>query len=244
MPTTLTRAVGGRAEDIPAIQQVVRQQGFVLSTVLFIAASALIVASIFFPYWHMRLNAPQFPKGLDMWVYVDHMEGDISTIDGLNHYIGMKPLKEAAQIERQLAPLAMGVIVLMIAATAFIHRKWFAPLVLPAMFFPLIFLGDMYLWLRHYGQSLDPRAALSSSVKPFTPTVLGHGAIGQFSTDAYLAQGFWMACGASVLILFGLHYRRRARLAAERELAAEKAAAKAASLATSPPEGLTAGDQR
>ena len=80
-----------------------------------------------------------------MTVYVDHMEGDISTIDNLNHYIGMATLEDAAQIERQLAPLAMFAVVLMVAATAFIHRKWFAPLVLPAMLFPLVFLADMFL---------------------------------------------------------------------------------------------------
>ncbi len=194
-----------------------------MSTVLFIAAAALLVASIFLPYWHMRLNAPQFPKGLDVTVYVDHLEGDINAIDGLNHYIGMKPLREAAQIERQLAPLAMFAVVLMVAATAFIHRKWFAPLVLPAMFFPLVFLADMFLWLRHYGQNLDPRAALSGAVKPFTPTVLGHGTIGQFSTDANVESGFLLACLASVLILLGLHFRRKARRSAERELAQEQA---------------------
>ena len=96
----------------------------------------------------------------------------------------MAPLAEAAQFEREIAPVAMVVIVLLIGATAFVHHKWFAPLTLPAMLLPLIFLGDMYFWLRRFGQGLDPNAALSSSIKPFTPTLLGHGAIGQFSTDA------------------------------------------------------------
>lgn len=209
------RGTDGPADHrIPAISRAVRQPDFIRSTLLFIAAAALVVASIFFPYWHMRLNAPQFPRGLDLTVYIDHMQGDISTIDGLNHYIGMKPLGGAAQLERLLAPFALGAIVLMILATAFIHRKWFAPLLLPAMFLPLVFLGDMYYWLRSYGQGLDPHAALSSSVKPFTPAVLGHGDIGQFSTDATLLPGFWMATTASLLILVGLHERRKARRAA------------------------------
>jgi hypothetical protein len=216
----LRGAVGGREQDIPEIQTIVRQQGFVLSTVLLIGAAALVVASIFFPYWTMRLNAPQYPRGLYMTVYIDHLEGDISEIDGLNHYIGMAPLRDAARIEREMAPVAMVAIVLLVAATAFIHRKWFAPLTLPAMFLPLVFLGDMYFWLSRYGNNLDPRAALSGAIEPFTPTLLGHGAIGQFSTDAAVGQGFWMAVAASVMILFGLHYRRAARLAAERARAA------------------------
>jgi copper chaperone NosL len=207
------------------ISAITRQRGFVLSTTLFIAAAALIVASIFFPYWQMKLNAPQYPGGLYLTVYLDHMQGDISEIDGLNHYIGMAPLGDAAQLERQLSMIAMVVIVLMVAATAFIHRKWFAPLVLPAVFLPLIFLADMYYWLARFGQGLDPRAALSNVVKPFTPTLLGHGAIGQFSTDATVLAGFWMAVVASIMILVGLHFRRQARLAAEREHRAESARA-------------------
>ncbi len=225
---SVRHAVGAREQDIPHISAIVQQRGFLLSTVLFIAAAALIVASIFFPYWEMKLNAPQYPKGLYLTVFLDHMQGDISEIDGLNHYIGMARLADAAQIERTLAPMAMVAIVLMIAATAFIHRKWFAPLVLPAMFLPVIFLGDMYFWLSRYGRNLDPSAALSNVVKPFTPTILGHGTIGQFSTDASVQLGFWMSVAASVMIFVGLHYRRRARLAAQRELRAAREASQPA----------------
>jgi len=216
----LRRALGARETDIAPIQAIVRQHGFLVSTVLLIGATALIVASVFFPYWRMRLNAPQYPQGLFLTVYVDHLEGDIREIDGLNHYIGMASLRDAARIEREMGPLAMVAVVLMVASTAFIHGKWFAPLTLPAMFLPLVFLGDMYYWLRRYGQGLDPRAALSGAVEPFTPAVLGHGTIGQFSTDASLETGFWLAVTGSVMINFGLHYRRAARRAAERQRAA------------------------
>jgi len=87
------------------------------------------------------------------------------------------------------------------------------------MMLPVIFLGDMFYWLRKYGQNLDPSAALSNSVEPFTPTLIGRGTIGQFSTDAKLMPGFWMAVAASLLIMVGLHYRRAARKAAELDLA-------------------------
>jgi hypothetical protein len=186
-----------------------------LPMALFAVAAALLVASIFFPWWHMRLNAPQYPKGLELTVYIDHVEGDIREIDGLNHYIGMKPLGNAASFERSIALVALVAMVLMILAVALVHGKWFAPLTVPAMLLPLLFLADMYLWLWYYGNNLDPKAALSDAIDPFTPKLLGHGTIGQFSTDATLLLGFWLACGASVLIMAGLHFRRRARLAAE-----------------------------
>lgn len=222
MSSILERALGMTERELAHTRATVKQRGFLLSTTLFIAATALLVASIFMPYWQMRLNAPQYPAGLYLTVYIDHLEGDISEIDGLNHYIGMAPLRDAAAIERQLAPMAMTVIVLLVAATAFIHRKWFAPMTVPAMLLPVIFLGDMYYWLRSYGQGLDPRAALSNAVKPFTPTLLGRGEIGQFSTDAAVGPGFWMSALASILILVALHYRRAARRAAIAEMGGER----------------------
>lgn len=224
MSPSLESALGaGDEEQLSLIGHTVRQRGFVLSTLLFIVAAALLVASIFFPWWEMRLNAPQYPQGLYLTLYIDHLRGDISEIDGLNHYIGMAPLGEAAGLERSLAMIALVVIVLLVLATAFIHRKWFAPLTIPAMVLPLIFLADLFYWLRAYGQGLDPTAALSNAVQPFTPTLLGHGTIGQFSTDAGVKSGFWMAVGASILIMVALHYRRAARRAAQHAMAEAEA---------------------
>jgi copper chaperone NosL len=209
-------AAGAHERNAPVGQQSPWQSRYRLPTALFVVACALLVTSILFPWWHMRLNAPQYPRGLDLTVYIDHVEGDIREIDGLNHYIGMKKLSEAASFERGLSLIALGAMVLLILATAFVHRKWFAPLTLPALLLPLVFLADMYYWLWNYGHTLNPTAALSGAIKPFTPALLGHGTIGQFSTDAWLMLGFWLACGASVLIILGLHFRRQARRAAAR----------------------------
>lgn len=204
-------------EPLSAIARMSRQPGFRLSTLLFVTAAVLLALSTFFPYWRMRLNAPQYPKGLYVTVYVNHMTGDVAEIDGLNHYIGMAPLDEAAQIERAIAPIAMVVIALLILGLAFIHSKWFAILAIPAMTFPFIFLADLWLWLRFYGNNLDPTAPLSAAIKPFTPAVLFTGHVGQFSTTAWVLPGWYLAALAAILTGVGLHYRRQARLAAEKE---------------------------
>lgn len=191
-------------EELSAIARISRQPSFRLSTGLLIAAAALLAISTFLPYWKMRLNAPQYPSGLFVTVYVNHMEGDVAEIDGLNHYIGMRPLGEAAQIERAIAPIAMLVIGLMIIGVAFIHSKWLAVFAIPAMTFPFIFIADLWVWLWYYGNNLDPTAALSSSVKAFTPAVLGTGYVGQFSTTAVLQPGWYLALAAAILVGFGL----------------------------------------
>lgn len=145
-----------------------------------------------------------------MVAYLNHLEGDVQEIDGLNHYIGMRPLGEAAQLERTLAIAAVTVLVLLVAGAIWIHNQWAAFLSLPALLYPLIFLGDLQYWLRDFGTNLDPKAPLSSSIKPFVPPVLGEGVVGQFSTVAYPAAGLILATVASLLIVAGLYFHRRA----------------------------------
>ncbi len=70
-------------------------------------ARILLLISIFLPYWHMELRAPQYPDGLYVTAYVNRLTGDVKEIDGLNHYIGMRPLEDAAKLERMLSITAL-----------------------------------------------------------------------------------------------------------------------------------------
>jgi hypothetical protein len=179
-------------------------------TVLFVAARILLLISIFVPYWHMELDAPQYPNGLFLTAYVNNLAGDVREIDGLNHYIGMRPLGEAAAFERANAVWMIVAMFLLVEGAAFVHSRWAVLLALPAILFPIGFLADLYFWMRTFGLNLDPDAPLSNSVKPFVPTVLGEGGIGQFKTYAELGGGYWMAVGCSVLVIAGFFFHRRA----------------------------------
>jgi hypothetical protein len=136
----------------------------------------------------------------------------------------MRPLGEAAQLERTISIFAISALALLVLAAVFIHSPWAALLSLPAILLPVVFLGDLYFWLNNFGQNLDPKAALSNSIEPFTPTVLGEGIIGQFKTVAYADFGLLLAAGASILILVGLYLQRRAYkpLIAEEEAAGDR----------------------
>ncbi|MHC5001579.1 MAG: cytochrome C [Planctomycetota bacterium] len=195
---------------IPSDLTLSQRGRYALPTLLLIAAAVLLVASFFFPYWRMTLHAPQYPGGLHVQAYLNRLQGDVAEIDGLNHYIGMRPLEDAAQLERSLSLMAVIVQSLLVLGAVFIHNRWAALLALPALVFPACFLLDLYLWLRHFGQNLDPHAALSSSIKPFTPPVLGEGLVGQFRTVAVPDTGLILAIVASGVVLAGLFFHRRA----------------------------------
>lgn len=183
---------------------------YLLPSVFLGLAAFCLIVSIFQPYWRMKLLAPQYPGGLEVQVYVNQMTGDVDEIDGLNHYIGMRPLGEAAQLERSLSIYAISVLSLLIVAAIWVHTKYAALLALPALLYPAIFLADMYFWMRNFGLNLDPTAALSGAIEPFVPPILGEGLVGQFKTVASVDSGFYLALLASALIFVGLYFHRRA----------------------------------
>lgn len=191
-----------------------------LPSLLLLGAAILLVISIAVPYWGLVLEAPQYPGGLQMRVFVNHMTGDddpkldeVREIDGLNHYIGMKSLYEAAQFERSVAIPAIILMVLFLGIAALWQRRWTWLLTVPALTFPFIFLADLALWMHYYGQNLDPYAPLSSSIQPFTPPILGEGVIGQFKTVAYVDTGWYLITIGSGLILIALLIKLASRTA-------------------------------
>lgn len=193
-------------------------------TALMLVAAVMLIVSIAFPYWGLVLEAPQYPGGLQMRVFVNYMTGDedpqldeVREIDGLNHYIGMQSLYDAAAFERSIAIPGVISMVVLLGIVAFLRRRWLWLLAVPAIAFPFVFLGDLAYWMNNYGQNLDPYAPLSSAIAPFTPPVIGEGVIGQFKTVAYVDTGWYIAVAAGVLVVLALLIRLGSGIAASRE---------------------------
>ncbi len=169
-----------------------------------------LFVSLLFPYWVMRLKAPQFPQGLTVRAFINRLEGDVVELEKLNHYVGLDSFENGAVFERSIAVMAVLVIGGLLLAAWLIHSRWVVVLVLPALLFPVIFIGDLQYWLWRYGHGLDPRAPLASAVGEFTPPIFGPAEIAQFDTLALPGPGLILATIASVLIGFGLRAHRRA----------------------------------
>ncbi|MEQ9618837.1 MAG: cytochrome C [Deltaproteobacteria bacterium] len=183
---------------------------FLLPSIILVAAAVILFISIFLPYWKITLFAPQYPDGLEASMYVNRLTGDVHEIDGLNHYIGMKPMGEAAVLERTLSVFIIIGLALLIAGAVYVHSPVALFLCIPALLYPVFFLGDLYFWMRNFGMNLDRNAPLSGAIKPFVPPILGEGKIAQFSTIATWEIGLYMSIAASVLIIIGLYFHRRA----------------------------------
>ena len=67
------------------------------SKIIVIVASLILVLSFFFPIWYIDLEAPQYPEGIGLEIWLNKITGrnpnDLNNINGLNHYIGMKVIE-------------------------------------------------------------------------------------------------------------------------------------------------------
>ncbi|MFW5942323.1 MAG: cytochrome C [Chloroflexota bacterium] len=205
--SVLKKFVGPRAPETIDEQERLRYR---LPALLLGLAAVFLLISIFLPYWKMTLLAPQYPGGLEVEVYVNRLTGDVAEVDGLNHYIGMRPLDEAAQLERSVSIAAITMLSLLLLAAIFIHTKWVTLLALPALLMPYLFLADMYFWMRNFGMNLDPTAPLSGAIDPFVPPIWGEGVVGQFRTVATFQPGLYLAFASGILIIVALYFHRRA----------------------------------
>lgn len=177
---------------------------------LLFTSAALLIVSTFVPYWSMDLEAPQYPDGLRVEVYVNHLEGDVDEIDELNHYIGLAPLEDGGQFERRIAlPLLFGIAALTLV-TFVVRGRWSAALLVPIVAFPVAFLVDLWYIMYTYGHSVDPTSALGGAIKPFTPPLFGRGVVGQFASTAQAELGLYLATLAALVALLALWAHRRA----------------------------------
>ncbi|MGZ3528045.1 MAG: cytochrome C [Vulcanimicrobiaceae bacterium] len=173
------------------------------------AAPALLAIALALPWWQINMTAPQYPYGLHVTTWFFTVTGDVSEVDELNHYIGFMPLASVAAPERHLAFIVGPLAVLLLAlATTVRNTRWSSLLAVPAVSLPVFFVLDLAAWLYYAGHHLDVHAALSSSVAPWTPRLLGNGGIGQFHTYSSFGAGFYLAVAAAAVTVLALRARK------------------------------------
>ncbi|MBP7184847.1 MAG: hypothetical protein KBA06_05020, partial [Saprospiraceae bacterium] len=90
--------------------------------ILLLLASIFILISIFLPIWRIDLDAPQYPEGLRLLIFANHLGGDVEIINGLNHYIGMKTLHANEFIEFTVLPYLLGFFALLPLIVIFVNK--------------------------------------------------------------------------------------------------------------------------
>ena len=162
-------------------------------------ATAVMLLGVFaFPLWVINLQAPQYPQGLGIHIWINRIDGaaphDLQNINGLNHYIGMKAIEPGEIPElRYMQYFVIGLAALA-GAVALVRRRW-ALYAWVIIAFALSGLGlyDFYRWEYDYGHNLNPAAAIKIEGMSYQPPMFGTKQLLNFNTTAWPGIGGLLA---------------------------------------------------
>ena len=183
------------------------------SRLLLVAAAGAVITAVFLPLWQIRLVAPQYQEGLAIEIYAHQLVGgnggqDLKEINGLNHYIGMKPIVQEDFLEMKWLPFAFGIFALLALRAAAIGRMIsLIDLGVLFLYFGAFSLGNFYYRLYSYGHTLDPHAPVT--IKPFTPVLLGSQQIANFVQTSLPQSGALLLGLFPVLVAAAVWASRR-----------------------------------
>ncbi len=160
-----------------------------------LAAVALLATAYVLPLWRVDLIAPQYPEGLGMLIRINGVdglkEGDLQSINGLNHYIGMKTIEPDAIPELRFMPWILGGLIVGGLAVAALRRR--APLyAYTALVIGTMGLGlwDYWRWGYDYGHDLDhERAIIKIPGMTYSPPVIGRKRLLNFTATSWPSSG-------------------------------------------------------
>lgn len=181
-------------------------------------AALAMSAAYALPLWSIGLVAPQYPEGLGMLIRINTIggfkDGDLQSINGLNHYIGMKEIVPDSIPELKWMPVILGVLILTGLAVAWIGRRglfftW-------AVVLGLVFAGglaDYAKWGYEYGHDLDPKAIIRVEGMSYQPPIIGSKQLLNFRATSWPASGGWVLIAAALAVagVMASTLRRRSR---------------------------------
>lgn len=147
-----------------------------------------LLLSFAFPLWRISMEAPQYPQGLSMDIYLYKLEGgndghDIQEINTLNHYIGMHQITRDELRDLDWLPFGVLAMALLALRAALLGNvRTMIDLGMIAAYISVVAFGRFVYMLWEFGHKLDPKAPVD--VAPFMPVVFGSKKIANFWTHS------------------------------------------------------------
>ncbi|MFH5882977.1 hypothetical protein ACG2F4_01605 [Halalkalibaculum sp. DA3122] len=161
-------------------------------------AALLLLLIYFFPLWSISMEAPQYPEGIGMNITVNNIEGksphDLENINGLNHYIGMKPITPESIPELKIMPFIFGFLIVSGLAIAWRgNRKWILAWLGIFVLLAIAGLVDFYIWGYDYGHNLNPNAPIKVPGMTYQPPLIGSKQLLNINAISQPHIGFYIA---------------------------------------------------
>lgn len=185
---------------------------------ILIALSALLMLSAYFlPLWKILLEAPQYPEGLEMKIWLTGITGNVDQINGLNHYIGMQYIVVENFWEFKVLPYLFGALVafgFFVAWKGKLKFLWIWMVVLLA--FAIFGFTDFYLWEYDYGHNLDPMAAIKVEGMSYQPPLIGYKQLLNFLAGSLPdIAGYFVGIGGGIaagVLVFEERLKRKQKI--------------------------------
>ncbi len=177
------------------------------SRILLFTCSLGLLAVLFTPIWRIELQAPQYPEGLTMFIHANKLAGDVTIINGLNHYIGMKTLHTEDFPEFSILPGIILFFSLLFLIAGFAGKRRLLNLVLILfVFFCVLAMIDFWRWEYEYGHNLNPNAAIIVPGMAYQPPLIGFKQLLNFGAYSIPAMGGWIFVMVGFLLLISVVY--------------------------------------
>lgn len=172
---------------------------------IIIVAALLLTATYYLPLWSIALNAPQYPEGLGLEIWINQIKGqhdnDLNKINNLNHYIGMQKIEPESIPELTIMPWIMRtVLVLGLIAGIVGKRKLLTIWLIVFLIVAIAGLVDFYLWGYDYGHNLDmEHAIIKVPGMSYQPPLIGSKNLLNFEAVSLPGLGGWFAIGSFLI---------------------------------------------
>jgi len=179
------------------------------SKIIVIVASLILILSFFFPIWYIDLEAPQYPEGIGLEIWLNKITGqkphDLNNINGLNHYIGMKEIVPDAIPELKIMPFII-IFLIVFGLISGISGKRSLVYIWIVLFFVIAAVGlyDFYMWGYDYGHNLNPQAAIKIPGMAYQPPLIGSKMLLNFNAISMPHIGSWIMVATVVLSVIAL----------------------------------------
>ncbi|TVR77894.1 MAG: hypothetical protein EA409_11145 [Saprospirales bacterium] len=133
-----------------------------------------------------------------MQIWIDHLTGDIASINKMNFYIGMGAISEEMFPEFLILKYVVAVIIaigLIAAITG--KRTLLGAYAVILILFGIAALVDMYLWGYDYGHNLDPTAAIKIPDMSYQPPLIGYEQLLNFLAYSGPDTAGWIMGGSA-----------------------------------------------
>jgi copper chaperone NosL len=179
------------------------------SKILIYVASTLLILTFFLPLWSIELEAPQYPEGIGLEIWINQITGqkpnDLENINGLNHYIGMKRIEPDDIAELKIMPFIIGFMILFGFISAFIGKRYLVyTWIITFIILGAVGLYDFYLWEYDYGHNLNPQAAIKIPGMAYQPPLIGSKMLLNFNAISMPHISFYILVVAVILAAFAL----------------------------------------